>query len=263
MIDKVINESSKRITNHYQNKNHTGVDLGWRNNEEENKVYAHSDGIVTKAIDGKNKNIGSTGLESYGNYIEIEHPYGYKTRYAHLQKNSILVKKGDKVNANTQIGVIGDSGNAFGRHLHLEIFKDNKRINPEKYLIDEFSLNNYTYQAHDSKYDWNPNVVIGTDEYAGNFGISIDAIYLDNYEIRVHDKKQNEWLPWVKNRNDYAGNMGHPIDGVQIKNVRYRVHIKKGNWLDWIDKVDNTSNGYAGIYGKEIDAIQIQPKKEE
>ena len=44
-------------------------------------------------------------------------------------------------------------------------------------------------------------------------------------------------------------------DGTPIK---YRVHIKGGKWLAWVSKCDDTSSGYAGIYGKEIDAIQIK-----
>lgn len=115
------------------------------------------------------------------------------------------------------------------------------------------------YQAHDATYGWNPNVTLGTGEYAGNFGIAIDAIYLDTYRMRVHDKVTGAWLPWVQNRNDYAGNFGHAIDGVQIEGVSYRVHTKNSGWLGWVYKADSTSDGYAGIYGQEIDAIQINP----
>ena len=63
---------------------------------------------------------------------------------------------------------------------------------------------------------------------------------------------------FVIGRNDYAGNLDNPIDGVQIYGVFYRVHLKNGPWLSWVSKVDETNNGYAGIYGKEIDAIQIR-----
>ena len=66
------------------------------------------------------------------------------------------------------------------------------------------------------------------------------------------------WLPWVENRHDYAGNLGNNIDGVQIEGATYRVHLKGGSWLSWVNKVDNTSSGYAGIYGRAIDAIQIK-----
>ena len=98
---------------------------------------------------------------------------------------------------------------------------------------------------------------VGTVESAGHL------------QYRVHQKGGN-WLGWITDRqkdkcgDDFAGNLGKPIDGVQIKSTKgtavYRVHVKGGNWLSWVSKVDDTANGYAGIYGKEIDAIQVYIK---
>lgn len=42
------------------------------------------------------------------------------------------------------------------------------------------------------------------------------------------------------------------------KNVEYRAHIKGGEWLPWVSKADDTNDGYAGLYGKEIDGIQVK-----
>jgi len=83
---------------------------------------------------------------------------------------------------------------------------------------------NGTYQSHDATYGWNPNVKFNdVKEYAGNYGINLDAIYLDYYSLRVHDMVKNEWLPWVKARNDYAGNIGHAIDAIQSNCYMYEV----------------------------------------
>lgn len=121
------------------------------------------------------------------------------------------------------------------------------------------STDSLNYQSYDNvKKKWLPNVKIGTSDYIGNFGNAIGGLYIDNLEYRVHDKVKGKWLPWVKGRLDYAGNLGNAIDGVQIKGVNYRVHIKGGSWLPWVNKVDDTNNGYAGIYGREIDAIQVK-----
>lgn len=256
MIGRVVNEAMKRVTQAYGGR-HTGIDIGWRSNENQNKVFAHSKGIVVAAVDGKNETPGSRGMASYGNYVDIDHGNGFKTRYAHLRKHSVYVKVGDKVDETTQIGIIGESGNVKGRHLHFEVFLNNTRINPTPFLDKPF-ISTLNYQAHDPIYLWNPNVSFGSREYAGNFGIAIDAIYVDQYKARVHDMKKREWLPWVENRNDYAGNLGNPIDGVQIEGVEYRVHLKRGGWLPWVSTVNDTPNGYAGIFGKEIDALQIR-----
>ncbi len=262
-MDKVIVESTKRITQNFK-KSHFAIDLGSRKTEEENIVKAHSAGIIVELIDGKEKKQGSSGLESYGNYLLIDHQNGYKTRYAHLKKNSFFVSNGDKVEEGTLLGVMGDSGNAYGRHLHFEVIKNGKRINPFPYLTNEFvEKSSYlNYQVYDfSKKKWLPNVLImkeTTIYYAGNLGSSISGLYIDTLTYRVHDKIKKKWLPFVIGRNDYAGNLDNPIDGVQIYGVFYRVHLKNGPWLSWVSKVDETNNGYAGIYGKEIDAIQIR-----
>ena len=66
----------------------------------------------------------------YGKLIEIVHPNGYRTRYAHLSK--ILVRKGQLVQQKDIIGKVGATGLATGPHLHYEIIKDGRHINPER-----------------------------------------------------------------------------------------------------------------------------------
>lgn len=85
-------------------------------------------------------------------------------------------------------------------------------------------------------------------------------IKFDTYRLRVHDMVKNQWLPWVQNRNDYAGNLGNAIDGIQIDGVAYRAHLTNGVWLDWVCKADDTADGYAGVFGQAIDAIQVKYK---
>lgn len=141
MNDLVIYNSSKRITFHYNQKQksgklHKGVDLSYSKNEDKNIVYANCFGEVIEVVDKYNNDTKSTGTKTYGNYVLIKHPNGYYSRYAHLKKNSISVIKGEIVNENTPLGIIGDSGKAFGRHLHFEVKKTKVggRINPEPYL---------------------------------------------------------------------------------------------------------------------------------
>ena len=65
----------------------------------------------------------------YGKLVEIVHPNGYRTRYAHLSK--ILVRKGQLVQQREIIGKVGATGLATGPHLHYEIIKNGRHINPE------------------------------------------------------------------------------------------------------------------------------------
>lgn len=72
-----------------------------------------------------------------------------------------------------------------------------------------------------------------------------------------------EWLPTVKGLSDFAGIAGEAISGIAIKvskgKVKYRVHTKGGKWLNWVTdfNLEDDVNGYAGILGVEIDAVQI------
>ena len=97
-------------------KFHGGIDLASPKNT---KVYAVKPGIV----------VHSGYVRGYGNYIVIEHEGAYKSAYAHL--NSIKVKQGDKVNGGSVIGNVGKTGTATGYHLHFELIKSNKKIDPK------------------------------------------------------------------------------------------------------------------------------------
>lgn len=125
-----------------------------------------------------------------------------------------------------------------------------------------------TYQTWDDvKNIWLPNVV-GDSDYAGIYGHDVCCVYANasrgNVYYMVH-VKGGKWLSEVKNRTDYAGIYNKPIDGFMIKSdikrLTYRVHLRRKNiWLPWVmgyDKND-VKNGYAGIMGQEIDAIQIK-----
>lgn len=124
------------------------------------------------------------------------------------------------------------------------------------------------YQTWDDvRNSWLPNVVDDTD-YAGIFKHDVCCIYANASQGDVFYKvhfKNGYWLPEVKNRTDYAGLYNRPIDGFMIKSnkkqLQYRVHLRRtGKWLPWVTgyNINDSNNGYAGILGQEIDAIQIK-----
>ena len=71
-------------------------------------------------------------FSSYGLTVEIRQYDGMVARYAHL--NKILVKKGEEVNAGTQVGEVGRTGRTTGPHLHFELLKDGVSHDPMQYL---------------------------------------------------------------------------------------------------------------------------------
>ena len=70
----------------------------------------------------------------YGLVVRIQNELGYTTIYAHLSK--ILVKKGDKVEKGQIIGRVGSSGRSTGPHLHFEVWKNGKTLNPLKLMVE-------------------------------------------------------------------------------------------------------------------------------
>ena len=85
-------------------------------------VFAAGDGVVEKA--------GWNG--SYGRYIRIRHTGTYKTAYAHLSGFNKNVRIGKRVLQGKIIGYVGSSGRSTGPHLHYEVLRNNKQINPVK-----------------------------------------------------------------------------------------------------------------------------------
>lgn len=260
-------EENNQITQGYKAGKHNGIDLVKYKGQLSN-ILAHSDGVVVWLQTGQRNNKGATGNASYGNCVKIKHNNGMFTLYAHL--DSVKVSLNQKVTKGQVIGFMGNTGRSYGGHLHFEVRNEkDERIDPTPYIDSDLPSNDkITYQVYDNvKKKWLNNITVGEGtgimSYAGNFGNSIGGLKIDKLKFRVHDKVKNKWLNWIEGRNgsgimSYAGNLGNAIDGLQIENAKYRVHIKDGDWLDWISKVDDTSQGYAGIYGKEIDAIEIR-----
>ena len=66
----------------------------------------------------------------YGNYVVIDHGNGYKTLYAHMLNNSIVVKLGQVVKQGQKIGVMGSTGRSTGTHLHFEVRSTKGKLDP-------------------------------------------------------------------------------------------------------------------------------------
>ncbi len=95
-------------------------------------IYATGDGVIVKA---KKSRFG------YGNKVVIKHGYGYETLYAHL--NTIDVRQGQRVKRGQQIGTVGNTGLSTSPHLHYEVIKDNKKVNPIYYFFNDMSIEDY------------------------------------------------------------------------------------------------------------------------
>jgi murein DD-endopeptidase MepM/ murein hydrolase activator NlpD len=104
---------------------HHGVDIA---SPLGSSIHAMGDGVVTFA--GKKR--------GYGNMVEINHGQGYSTRYAHVAE--WLVRVGDRVARGQPVAKVGITGRSTGPHLHFEVLRSHRKVDPVSYLNGPRSL---------------------------------------------------------------------------------------------------------------------------
>ena len=98
---------------------HAGVDFAGKDGSD---IVAVESGVVTWATD----------RYGYGNLVEINHGNGYKTRYAHCKE--IKVSVGDVVRKGDLIALMGSTGRSTGPHVHFEVYKNGRSVDPAAYI---------------------------------------------------------------------------------------------------------------------------------
>jgi len=137
-IQPVSNKQLKRLASGYGlrihpiykvKKMHWGCDFSAPKGS---PIYATGDGKIeyTKSTYG-----------GYGKQIQIDHGFGYKSKYAHLQK--MVVKRGQKVKRGELIGYVGNTGSSTAPHLHYEIIHNGKKVNPVHYFFNDLNSDQY------------------------------------------------------------------------------------------------------------------------
>ncbi|NKC16129.1 MAG: peptidoglycan DD-metalloendopeptidase family protein [Gammaproteobacteria bacterium] len=101
---------------------HDGIDFAGRY---KSPVIAVASGIVTH----------SESRRGYGNIVQIKHPGGLSTRYAHNAKNTVSV--GDKVERGEVIALMGSTGRSTGAHVHFEVMRGGEQLNPRDFIRAE------------------------------------------------------------------------------------------------------------------------------
>lgn len=132
-IQPVANKDLKRLASGYGMRLHPILKIGKMHNGLD--FAAHVGTPIYATGDGKVKSVGRHG--GYGNVVVINHGYGYETLYAHMSK--FKVRRGQKVKRGDVIGYVGNTGLSTGPHLHYEIHKDGKEIDPISYFYQDVS----------------------------------------------------------------------------------------------------------------------------
>ena len=101
---------------------HRGLDIA---NHRGTPIIATADGRVASV--GRNSGLGKT--------VVLNHGFGFRTRYAHLSE--IKVKRGQAIKRGDVIGLMGSTGYSTGSHLHYEVIRNGKTLNPIKYILND------------------------------------------------------------------------------------------------------------------------------
>lgn len=110
-------------------KFHYGIDFTAKRGT---PIFATGDGVVSRV---------RTSLGGYGKEVEINHGFGFVTKYAHLQKFNVKLK--DKVKRGDIIGEVGSTGSSTAPHLHYEIIKNGEKVNPVYYFFKDLNDEQY------------------------------------------------------------------------------------------------------------------------
>ncbi len=110
-------------------KMHTGVDFAAAIGT---PIYATADGIIDKL---------EVSFSGYGKQLEIDHGFGYRTRFAHM--HGFAVRYGQKVKRGDLIGYVGETGLSTAPHLHYEVFVNGIHVNPIHYFFNDLNAKEY------------------------------------------------------------------------------------------------------------------------
>lgn len=87
--------------------------------------------LIHPITDGKVSTVGRN-LFGLGNFVEVSHQNGFKSKYAHMGK--VYVKVGQKITVENTLGEVGLTGQTSGPHTHLEVTREGKFIDPQALL---------------------------------------------------------------------------------------------------------------------------------
>lgn len=137
-IQPISNQELKRLASGFGmridpiykvSRMHAGIDFSA---ERGTPIYATADGVIkTVRYD----------LGGFGNYVVIDHGFGYETLYGHMDKQ--LVKVGQKVKRGETIGLVGSTGKSTAPHVHYEVHVNGKAINPVHYFFQGVTPEEY------------------------------------------------------------------------------------------------------------------------
>lgn len=206
-----------RVTCEYKRKGswaagwHTGIDMVC----DDDTIYGTCDGIVYKiGVDN-----------SYGNYIVVKAPDGKYHWFCHLSKVTCSV--GDKISRTTKIGVMGNTGNSTGKHLHFEIRNASNKYADNSNPADYMGIPNKTGTYNTSDYQ------ISSNTSNSNSSTGELKTLARNTNLRSAPTTSADKVLYLANTTLYVLQAGvAQADGYVWDKVKIRVNGKEGYMIN-------------------------------
>lgn len=242
MVTHVLESMNEVITNNYD-ANHKAIDIVANDRSESNIIALESGTVETVVNNVKGPNHKSKGLATYGNFVKIKQNNGKTALYAHMKYGSVRVKKGEYIEKGTVIGTIGETGNAYGKHLHLEIQNENNvKENPTITLNEPVEIPQEPVNVQ--KNETEENITTSNNSVKGESINHTNSTTTNNQSIS-NNHTNSEFL---SAENYHYGSIVDALKSINIDSTyNYRKKLAKAN---------NITN-YHGSYSQNIKMLNL------
>lgn len=269
MDGHVLMNMNEVVTQAYSSS-HKAIDVVGAGNSIDD-VVAIGDGVVEIVVNTVTGNRqGSRGTASYGNFVKIRHDNGMKTLYAHMAYGSVSVKAGERVSKGQKIGRMGDTGNAYGVHLHFEVRKsDETRINPYSYLFGGDSVNLSSVKEDVS----DENSIVKNSDSTDNVLDETGYIKTEETNITTEGSTDTSLMETTVDNPNQIGNSSNNLEASNPDDVSYLSNsdYKYGSIVDGLKSIgadssfdyrtllayENGIHNYRGSYEQNVKLLSL------
>lgn len=249
-------QKDSMFESHYRNAKSAGLKVGayW---------YSYADS-VDDAEKEANACLACIGGKALDMPVYYDMEDNFQTHLSKSTLTAIAERFCDTVKANGyKVGVYANL-NWFNNYLDYKKLKSKYSIwlaqyNDKAELDCDIWQNSSSGRINGYNGRLDTNVIYNDDIFSVKSDTKVEKPTL-TYRVYADGK----WYSEVKGLSNIAGRKKQAISAVAIKvskgDIKYRVHLLNGDWLDWVDGYDinESNNGYAGILGKVIDAVQVE-----
>lgn len=252
LVEHVLENMNEVISNDYSQE-HQALDI-ISGDCSQCDIIALDSGIVEEVVKNvKYTDHSTSGLATYGNYVKIKQNNGKSALYAHMEYGSVHVNLGDYVEKGAIIGTMGQTGNAFGNHLHLEIKDQGGNSENPIVTLSTPSVNNQKNEIQDVNDDQSDSVTVDEVTKVENSNYSLpEKTSSDVKKTSKRSSKRRQIQDEYLNNITYSG--GSIVDGLK--------EIGCDSSFDYREKlaIKNGITNYRGSYEQNVELLSLLKK---